>query len=602
MPRGASSPFPLLGITFYCFVLAVIATLVDYGFGVGNQVELLPGILRAMDPTYLANDFFVNTTDEFGPRIAYFKIVGFFGSLIGIEAASFLLLLLSNLGAIYVTYRVAEKLFPAVRLAPAVAALFACTSALRHGMLGGVAKLSNSTLVPEDLARPLCFLAVLLCLNRRYGLASLALLGASLFHPLVAALFALVAFAASAFAEIRASDRQPWLPLVWLAAVGAVIYGVWIRPLERSLSDQQFFEIVAYFRLPHHHLPSEFDRLDYLLLPFALLAGFLSFLSWKRKVHWSRETTWIATALGSMLALFGLSVLFVEVWPNRTVLSAQLFRLSLMLHWLVILCVSFVVGRELNVLRPSRSLRWNLPLFFLPGPPAPIGYALGVFLRPIVNPPTVLKISYLALTFPLFVRGTQHDLPQAVRTGLALVVLTAVFVLIPVRVSKGWLVAVVAGLFALLPLSSVDNLPRQFAQIVPQFTPTSDAYFDIAQHAKSTLDDAVFIVPPDAGSFRYLANRAIVVDYKAFPFQDEAMAEWYQRMKDVYGPSLILRNYDAAMRDMKARYAQISDERLNDLAAKYGATHAVLDGSTKTKLPILFEGKSHKVVKLAPSP
>ena len=49
----------------------------------------------------------------------------------------------------------------------------------------------------------------------------------------------------------------------------------------------------------------------------------------------------------------------------------------------------------------------------------------------------------------------------------------------------------------------------------------------------NTPNDAIFIIPPTMEDFRLRANRAIVVDWKAFPFKDSAIIEWRDRIFDV---------------------------------------------------------------------
>ncbi len=49
----------------------------------------------------------------------------------------------------------------------------------------------------------------------------------------------------------------------------------------------------------------------------------------------------------------------------------------------------------------------------------------------------------------------------------------------------------------------------------------------VIQH---TPVDAVFLIPPSLSGFRYRAQRPVFVDFKALPFQDAAMLEWYRRL------------------------------------------------------------------------
>ena len=81
--------------------------------------------------------------------------------------------------------------------------------------------------------------------------------------------------------------------------------------------------------------------------------------------------------------------------------------------------------------------------------------------------------------------------------------------------------------------------------------------------------------------------RAIVIDFKAFPFTDNEMLEWRDRLFDVYGETM--KTGFGAARELAKRYESIGDARIRELRSKYGVTHAVLHGRTETSLPIVFE-------------
>jgi hypothetical protein len=117
---------------------------------------------------------------------------------------------------------------------------------------------------------------------------------------------------------------------------------------------------------------------------------------------------------------------------------------------------------------------------------------------------------------------------------------------------------------------------------------------------KHTARSSIFLVNPSLGEFRITAERAIVVDFTAFPFQDQAMAEWQQRMYDCYGvPNAA--GFDAVplMRD---KFTKMSDKKLVKLRAKYGFDYAILYKATKTKYPVIFDTLNYKVIQLNQNP
>jgi hypothetical protein len=108
--------------------------------------------------------------------------------------------------------------------------------------------------------------------------------------------------------------------------------------------------------------------------------------------------------------------------------------------------------------------------------------------------------------------------------------------------------------------------------------------------------DAIFVVPPAFGILRVVGRRALVVDFKAIPLQDGAMREWRDRMRFVYGQ--VEGGGFPALARLEQAYRTITDSHLRRIAARYGATHAVLFADSKTALPEVYADSSYKVVEL----
>jgi hypothetical protein len=140
-----------------------------------------------------------------------------------------------------------------------------------------------------------------------------------------------------------------------------------------------------------------------------------------------------------------------------------------------------------------------------------------------------------------------------------------------------------AATSALRPVLSGDDLQD------------SDARMARAAAAHSA-SDAVFVVPPNFGVLRFVGQRALVVDFKSIPFQDQHMREWRERIRQVYGD--VQGGGVAANRALEEAYRKVADARLHDLAVRYGATHAVLFADTPTALPVLAVNEAYRLVRL----
>jgi len=121
-------------------------------------------------------------------------------------------------------------------------------------------------------------------------------------------------------------------------------------------------------------------------------------------------------------------------------------------------------------------------------------------------------------------------------------------------------------------------------QITNRDTQHSEMFTFISMN---TPVSSVFLTPPDLGGMRVFPKRAIVVDTKAFPFNDFYMKEWYDRVINCYGQG-----------DRQENYARINDERLLELKVLYGFDYAVLYVDTDTQHEIIFQNSKYKIVRI----
>ena len=133
----------------------------------------------------------------------------------------------------------------------------------------------------------------------------------------------------------------------------------------------------------------------------------------------------------------------------------------------------------------------------------------------------------------------------------------------------------------------------------PKFTLSdyNDDETDIAKYISNNTDiNAVFLTPPNFGKLRISAQRAIVVDFKAFPFSDIAMKEWKTRIDSCYGNTNFI-GFEA-LSDLDNNYKSIDDKRIKELQQLYDFQYIVLYEETKTILPILYQNSSYKLIKI----
>lgn len=98
---------------------------------------------------------------------------------------------------------------------------------------------------------------------------------------------------------------------------------------------------------------------------------------------------------------------------------------------------------------------------------------------------------------------------------------------------------------------------------------------------RRTAIDAIFAVPPSISSFRSEAQRTIVINYKAVPYEDELMVTWFERLTDFAPIDLPERGGPDILDQLDAAYEGLGRDRLADLASKYEFDYLV----RRTPLP-----------------
>lgn len=601
-----ANPAPRLrpaDLALYYLIAGGLAALWGYSFGTGDQVEQLPIVLRAINPAFLANDFFTNASAAFGPRTVYAQFIALLVRLAPINSVYFALTALSNAFIAWVSALTARRLFDGSERAALLAAALVLTA--RTFWLGAGNTLYGTALVPELLAMPLLLGALYLGVCERPAWAALLAGLASLIHPLVGLETGAAALGALILAQLLRREfkgralRNGLIGVGILAAFAALSLVPYAR--ETRIDSQTFVEIVAVFRHPHHYLPSTFPLWQYVQAALFLAAAVLAWEFSRRSALNLRHATGYLAALALIFALACLGGwLFVEVFPSRLWATAQTFRMLYMLKWLGLLLVAGSSARLLE----DRSADGSLLLL---SALSPMALAFSSFLLAIRKwfarrgrPAPLLDFPVLLFAVLLIL---MIDAPTLRDAALLALFVTGAHLLLagtPPWPARAAFALASAGVAAAL-LVAAPRLPQAYAARLPapvfSVAAQQGEVADIAAFARAkTPAEAVFLTPPNFGSFRLQARRAIVVDFYAFPFQDAAMLEWRQRLLDCYGPTT-LTGFDA-VDEMRNHYDVIRAEEILAVQQKYGAAYAVLFKKTPTDFPVLYQTQTYKLVEL----
>ena len=295
-----------------CVVTAIVLAIfawswtsdTGYAFDHGNQLVHLVELGRALDPTFLAHDWFLNAGGE-GVRHVYLGTLAVLARVVGVPNAVLLLWFVQIALLAIAGYQLGRALHGARAagyLAAALCVLVPGPALADHWLVRG-------DLHPALVAKALALLALGRWLAGRRG-AVPALLGAILIHVQVGAQAAgllAVGWAARAAWRWRHGEPAPALgrSLLIGSTLGAVILAA-LWPMLRSgpALDAEFLQlVVARFRFPWHFIPSCLNPTEVARFVLLGLTGLLALrLAGLRRSHWSVAIVLLELALIGIVA------------------------------------------------------------------------------------------------------------------------------------------------------------------------------------------------------------------------------------------------------------------------------------------------------------
>ncbi|MBN2304841.1 MAG: hypothetical protein JXQ72_10210 [Anaerolineae bacterium] len=633
-------------VALLALLAGLLLTFQVYRYGCGDQLTQIPLVKRFIDGGYLPQDFFTNRVAEFSPHEGYAALLVWPARIIGLPAVYLLGTLLSNTTTALITGLAARDLFGTGAGLLAIPLLLSGT-VIRLGINSAV--ITGGSLIPQQLAMPFCLLAIWAAVRGcPLFCAGAAVIGAVI-HPLAGLGVGAIGLAAMGgrLVVFERDHVRGWLGRMGAAAVligiMTVIWLVQFPPPGDRISTDRFIAIMAGFRLPHHHLPSVFPRRDYVDAAWIVLAGgaawwYIRFTSQgvgallaaprsretgrgkQRPYHIHSRPDRLQDGQGLTIALIAALVgglcligyVFVELIPVRLVVTAQTFRFLFVLNWLVMLLVGGALAAYLES-RERLDRYVVIGLLLAAVSPALLGifHALIAIQRWMARRIRHTSTISAALTAVMAVLSVMHyTTDHMTRRAYMLVAgfaLVFIFLERCPTLRRTRAAGIAYGLviaFALVGLLWPENALGVVGEILfdnPVITladwDTPEAEVSHWAHDR-TPPDAVFLTPPEFGLFRLIAERAIVVDYKAFLFYDVGMVEWQQRLFDCYGKPDT--NGFAAAAELDAAYYHITDAKIAALRDPYSVTYAVLYLDTVTDYPVLFTTGTFQVVDVGP--
>ena len=613
----------LVLLSFSVLFGLVTASLSGYYYGLGDQAPQLALISRIIDPGYLTNDFFVNAASGFGPRFYYSHLLAFVASFVPLHIAVAVMWLLAYVAVIAITSFTARALTGSV-LGGMIAAILVTLSS--PFSLGFAATALIPILTPRFLALPFALFAIWKGIRGQAIFAAIASLPGILIHPTLGFETAVLALAAAAVNSrcrwrIRRVNpsRHAWRLMLGILIVGLTSL-LWIVPtmltgVSFSSTTDDLVRINAYFRLPHHLVPSTWGAKYWALAAGFAVAVAIALAEFFRRSANSesrrRERSAIGFATTSIFLLIAAALLggyvFVEIIPTRIAVIAHVFKLVVVAAWLGWILLAGVIAELLM----SGRWRWAA-LFVVSAVSAPTllvftgvtfaasrlsggatfrskvffaGVALLIFDTMVLTQvwmgqPTFRDALFIALGLPvvLMIAVSSRLKPVALAAlAGAMVVVSTSFVMDRYDVFPKNIPGVSSFLAKTQPILTLDEAFHRGR--------VDDRALILAAR-NTTHADAVFLIPWNWQYWRVFANRAVVVDRKAFPFQEEAMEEWYDRYLDIYDPGVGY-PYD------------VTESELLELQRRYGFHYAVVPIGTSVSFRVLASSELWKLVQVA---
>ena len=514
-PAHAPSPFrggTLALVAFAVLVGLLAAATSGYGYGLSVSAVHLLEIQRTLDAGFLANDFWLNAQDAFGPRF-YFRLAA------GAATAAAPLWLLYAVA--YVLGAVAASVATALAARDLAGSTLAAVVATPLAMwlvpfdLAGwpaIFNASGGTAVvdPQLLAEPLCFLALWRGIRGRAVQAAAISVPAILLHPTVGLGASAIALAAaSAHLWRRPASGDGVLALAaGVGMVAVVALGCWIVPGIVSgaifaLDSGEVVHLVAHVAHPHHLVPSTWPTGDFLRPAVFWAAGALALAELRGSALFGdlgTEAAGTGAAIATAFVGLGCGLLcgwfFVEVVPSRWAATAYFYRLQSLVTWLCWIGLAAAVADALWH-GWLRTRTWGLSRV-----PGLFAWLDAVHWR---------------------------------WTGLACLAVLLVGVVAGFVLQRAqWLPDSSLAVRAAVRMAETLNAPEPAFTLDHAELRMRRYRVALAAAARSqTPADAVILVPADWRHWRLMARRAVVVD-RVFAFRDDQMREWHDRYLAVF--------------------------------------------------------------------
>ncbi len=561
---------------FLSILFGCISTLLTYiGYGVSDHVEQLPMIYRLLDGSFLSNDFFTNVNANSLARIHYSKILAFLsGSERNLPLVFMLLTYISNISVSIITFYFGRMIFNKSDMAGILAS--AIVMVIPTFELGYFEVIYSRLLTPSTIATPMALGGIMTIFQGNLLIGVILCCLSSFVQPLIGLEMAgllLFTYSFNQFIEGNIFTKKEIVTISLSLFTITTVFIFFAIPQfsQAKIKTDLFIYITAYFRHPHHYIPSTFRMLDYVkgvVFVTAILVISHHFIRLQNNPGAKYSAMFIYSAI--VICIGG--YVFVELIPVRIWVIAQVFRLLFFVKW-----VGLVLFAGMLVESGTREGIRKRYLPFMLNPLSIAAFVLSEKVKDRFRSEWKYRnIEYVpAVVLLVILYVSQSITPTSIAVFSSFMI--AIYLIDALSFKKVAAASLLMVLLFIVLVFTHKHLPvvkrlRSLNEIQNSMKldynyGTYNSRVDVEKYALLNMpEESVFLTPPNWGEFRLLARRAIVVDFKAFPFSDKAMEEWYNRMLDCYGNP---RNHGFEMiPEMNQKYKHMNDEGLKSLQTK----------------------------------
>jgi hypothetical protein len=563
-------------LSLYTFAIIGCLMATGYIFPIGGNFPEVPPIQFMLNPELYKNDYYVQEMVKFNPRYYYYYIIYLLANLgISIPLAHFIYQFLAFGSFILACYAIIN-IYTNSKL-PAAAMGFLCIAASFTDV--GNTLIFSTKSVPSTFAMGFAIWGIYFSLRQKWLTGYLFFGLGCLLQFLVGLLPGLMMLPILVIESVRQRNFKTLiLAIALLAAMASIVYVPMLltgTTSTHTIDNAEFVYIHAKVRNPHHILPSNWDLGNWFNFICFIIGGLLCIKN-AELLRKEDQVNFYVIVSTSIFALF-LNYIFVEVYPlafiaklqlARTVPFAQLIifiavcltidilyrqkRIAISLFLLVVLTLPFrgIIFLGLSVWQTKKYVfpkRYNILLWIL---------AIGTVIFSLIYPVTdsweimgdriiSIPVLFSILAFPFILEETSlaKSIKQTLTHTLALI-------------TTATLVFGVAGILP-KPILNVFQTRININAV------SSDDLSRLAvRFSQISSRDSLVLIPPSATSFQFFSERAIVVNFKNFPFTEKGIKEWQNRMEAVLGvplnPQMIWGGNDLFIRRSSADLVKVA--------------------------------------------